>query len=114
MHSEAFAGIRATSPAQVSRCHQLQRGGHMSHVQHIAGRYADIHKWQEDLRADLHRHPEVSMEEERTSQTIIDEVTALGLDATRVGPTGVVSVVANGDGQPVLARAHMDALPARP
>lgn len=86
----------------------------MSHVQHIAGRYADIHKWQEDLRADLHRHPEVSMEEERTSQTIIDEVNALGLDATRVGPTGVVSVVANGDGQPVLARAHMDALPARP
>ena len=78
MHSEAFAGIRATSPAQVSRCHQLQRGGHMSHVQHIAGRYADIHKWQEDLRADLHRHPEVSMEEERTSQTIIDEVNRPG------------------------------------
>ena len=86
----------------------------MSHVQHIADQYEGIRQWQEDLRADLHRHPEVSMKEERTSQTIIDEVTALGLDATRVGPTGVVSVVANGDGQTVLARAHMDALPARP
>ncbi|MDU1351566.1 MAG: hypothetical protein E6943_02420 [Actinomyces sp.] len=50
----------------------------MSHVQHITDQYEGIRQWQEDLRADLHRHPEVSMEEERTSQTIIDEVNRPG------------------------------------
>jgi len=68
-----------------------------------------------DLEAfyvDLHRSPELSMQEEKTSAKIAQRLRALGYDVTeRVGGFGVVGVMRNGKGPTVLLRADMDALP---
>ena len=68
-----------------------------------------------DLEAfyvDLHRNPELSMQEEKTAAKIAQRLRALGYDVTeRVGGFGVVGVLRNGKGPTVLLRADMDALP---
>ncbi|MFC7300588.1 amidohydrolase [Cognatiluteimonas weifangensis] len=61
---------------------------------------------------DLHRHPELSMQERRTAAIAADYIEKLGYAVTRgVGVTGVVGVLRNGDGPTVMLRADMDALP---
>jgi hippurate hydrolase len=66
----------------------------------------------EDLYKDLHRHPELSMQELRTAKIAADALEALGFDVARaVGATGVVGVLRNGEGPTVMLRADMDALP---
>ncbi|GMA23017.1 hippurate hydrolase [Luteimicrobium album] len=68
----------------------------------------------ESIYTDLHRNPELSYAEHRTAGVVADHLTALGLDVrTGVGGTGVVGVLANGDGPTVLLRADMDALPVQ-
>src|SRR5512139_3072561 len=73
----------------------------------------DIVAW----RRDFHRHPELGFEEVRTSGIVAERLKALGLDAVRagVGRTGVVGVLkaARPEGEPVLLRADMDALPVQ-
>lgn len=72
---------------------------------------ASMGDWQEDLYEDVHRHPELSMQEERTAGRIESELAQLGLETRRFGGTGVVAVIENGQGPTVLARADIDALP---
>jgi hippurate hydrolase len=70
--------------------------------------------WQEALYKDFHRNPELSHHEERTSGVVADQLTGFGYEVhTKVGGTGVVGVLANGDGPTVLLRADMDALPVK-
>ena len=69
--------------------------------------------WLRDLYRHFHRHPELSMAEHATADRIEQELTALGLEPQRIGGTGVVAIVGNGDGPTVLARADIDALPLR-
>ena len=64
----------------------------------------------EELYKHFHRHPELSMQEERTAERIEQELRALGLQPQRIGG-GVVAVIENGDGPVVLTRADFDALP---
>ncbi|SEG68682.1 hippurate hydrolase [Actinacidiphila yanglinensis] len=65
-----------------------------------------------DLYQDLHRHPELSFEEHRTADLIATRLRALGCETVEgVGGTGVVGVLARGDGPTVLLRADIDALP---
>jgi amidohydrolase len=64
-----------------------------------------------DIYMDLHRHPELSLQEHRTAQLVQDNLAASGYEVERIGGTGVVGVLRNGDGPTVLARADMDALP---
>lgn len=61
------------------------------------------------FRRDLHRHPELSGEEERTAQAIIAALHELGIEGRRVG----MGVVADIHGpEPLIAlRADTDALP---
>ena len=65
------------------------------------------------MRRDLHRHPELSFEEERTAGVVADALETLGLDVRRgVGGHGVVVELGSGEDGPVVAlRADMDALP---
>jgi amidohydrolase len=64
------------------------------------------------LYRDLHAHPELSMEEVRTSAKLAAEARKLGFDVTTgVGKTGVVAVMKNGPGPVLMLRADMDGLP---
>ncbi|CAM5651281.1 amidohydrolase [Streptomyces tanashiensis] len=63
---------------------------------------------------DLHAHPELSFQEFRTAGIVADRLRQQGWDVTEgVGGTGVVGVLANGEGPVVLLRADMDGLPVQ-
>jgi amidohydrolase len=66
----------------------------------------------EALYKDVHQHPELSMQEERTAAIAAERLRTAGFDVTTgVGKTGVVGLLENGDGPTVMLRADMDALP---
>jgi amidohydrolase len=68
----------------------------------------------ESVYKDIHSHPELSMEENRTAGIAADRLRAAGYAVTTgVGKTGVVGVLRNGDGPTIMLRADMDALPVR-
>ncbi|WP_328721910.1 amidohydrolase [Streptomyces sp. NBC_00247] len=68
----------------------------------------------EDLYKDLHAHPELGLREHRTAGKVSEALRGAGYEVVEgIGGTGVVGVLANGDGPVVLARADMDALPVR-
>ncbi len=70
--------------------------------------------WHLELYEDLHRNPELSFQEVRTSKLVAGRLEALGLTVhSGIGGTGVVGVLSNGPGPVVLARADMDGLPVR-
>jgi hypothetical protein len=69
----------------------------------------------ETLYLDLHRHPELSMHEQRTAATLAAVLRELHFEVTEhVGGTGVVGVLKNGQGPVVLLRTELDALPDCP
>jgi amidohydrolase len=65
------------------------------------------------IRHDLHAHPELGMEEHRTSEIVAKKLESWGIEVHRgVGKTGVVGVLRSGNGPgSVGLRADMDALP---
>jgi amidohydrolase len=64
------------------------------------------------LRREIHRHPELGFEEERTAALIERELDALGITHRRVAKTGVVGVIVGAlPGKVAGLRADMDALP---
>jgi hippurate hydrolase len=68
----------------------------------------------ESFYKDVHSHPELSMEETRTSALAADQLRAAGyVVTTGVGKTGVVGLLRNGDGPTVMLRADMDGLPVQ-
>ncbi len=67
-----------------------------------------------EFRRDLHRHPEISGEEEQTARTIATALKALSPTKilTGLGGHGVAAIFDTGrDGPTVLFRAELDALP---
>ena len=73
---------------------------------------ADYEALLENLFLDFHRNPELSYMETRTAGIIAAQLREAGADVTeRVGGTGVVGIMRNGDGPTVLVRADMDGLP---
>jgi amidohydrolase len=64
-------------------------------------------------RRDLHRHPELAFQENRTAGIVAAALNELGLEVrSGVGQTGVVGLLeGEADGPTVLVRADMDALP---
>src|SRR3954470_24163424 len=66
------------------------------------------------LYTDIHAHPELSMQETRTASLAADRLRAAGYEVTTgVGKTGVVGILRNGNGPPVMLRSDMDALPVQ-
>ena len=65
------------------------------------------------LRRDIHRHPELCFQEQRTSDLIAAKLTEWGIPVIRgLGKTGVVGIVQNGSSpRAVGLRADIDALP---
>ncbi|WP_431813786.1 amidohydrolase [Kocuria sp. cx-455] len=75
---------------------------------------SSLKDWQEELYKDFHSHPELGFHEERTSAIVAKKLNEFGFEVhEKVGPTGVVGVLRNGDGPVVLMRADMDALPVK-
>lgn len=64
-----------------------------------------------DWRRDIHMHPELGFEEQRTSRLVADSLREMGIEVeVGVAETGVVARI--GEGQPAIGiRADMDALP---
>ena len=65
-----------------------------------------------DIRRHLHRHPELSHEEHGTTDFVVQQLQALGLQPTRMPRTGAICDIAGSDPdlKPVALRADMDAL----
>ena len=65
------------------------------------------------LRRDIHAHPELCFQEQRTSDLIAKALTDWGIPIHRgMGTTGVVGIVKNGTSSRALGlRADIDALP---
>ena len=76
----------------------------------LAGLEDRLPPWGEIYR-DLHRHPELSMQEHRTAGIVAQHLRRTGYEVTEgVGQTGVVGILRNGAGPVVLLRGDMDAL----
>lgn len=68
--------------------------------------------YREELYKFFHQHPELSLQEFETSKRIISELESYGVESIqRIGDTGVVAVISNGDGPVVALRGDIDALP---
>lgn len=76
---------------------------------------ADYTAHLEKLFVDFHKNPELSFKETRTAAIMAKELrTVPGIVVTeKVGGTGVVGIMKNGDGPVVLLRADMDGLPLK-
>jgi amidohydrolase len=81
-------------------------------VDEILSGYPGLQAVQEAFYKDLHAHPELSHHEHRTARCVAGELATYGCTVqTGIGGTGVVGLLANGDGPTVLLRAELDALP---
>lgn len=61
---------------------------------------------------DIHLHPELGFQEQRTAAKLAGEMKALGFEVTEgVGKTGIVALYKNGPGPTVMVRTELDALP---
>ncbi|TAN26275.1 MAG: amidohydrolase [Castellaniella sp.] len=87
-----------------------QKGGNDTLLAGLAGLLPDL----EQVYADIHAHPELSMQEKRTADLVAKRLRQTGFEVTAgVGKTGVVGLLKNGDGPVVMLRADMDALPVQ-
>ncbi len=65
-----------------------------------------------ELRREFHKHPELSLNERRTSARIREELDAIGVPYVLVGEFGIIATVTGSQSERVIAlRADMDALP---
>jgi hippurate hydrolase len=79
----------------------------------VEERIARMHEELTGWRRDIHAHPELGFEENRTAGLVADRLRAFGCEVhTGIGKTGVVGVLRVGSGKGAVGlRADMDALP---
>lgn len=83
-------------------------------IGHVRGEVAALRPWLVDVRRDLHQHPELSWQEERTQRVILEQLHAMPdlADVRPIAKTGVTALVTGGmPGPCLLWRADIDALP---
>jgi metal-dependent amidase/aminoacylase/carboxypeptidase family protein len=86
----------------------------MSSVQEVLVGYDGLQAFQEAFYRDLHQHPELSHQEQRTARRVARLLQDCGCTVQAgIGGTGVVGMLSNGEGPTVLLRADMDALPVK-
>jgi amidohydrolase len=67
--------------------------------------------WMVEIRRDLHRHPELGLEEHRTSARVCELLGELAVEHHQMAGTGVVGIIRGGEGPATALRADLDALP---
>jgi len=79
----------------------------------VDDRIVRMHEELTGWRRDIHAHPELGFEENRTAGLVADRLRAFGCEVhTGIGKTGVVGVLRAGSGKAAVGlRADMDALP---
>ncbi|MGH6945532.1 MAG: M20 aminoacylase family protein [Geminicoccaceae bacterium] len=80
----------------------------------IINRIGEFHDEMTVWRRDLHAHPELGFEEQRTSAKVAEQLRSFGLDEVHTGlaKTGVIGVLRVGASERTIGlRADMDALP---
>ena len=80
----------------------------------VINRIADFHDQMRAWRHDLHQHPELALQETRTSAKVQEALRSFGVDEVHAGiaQTGVVGVIrGSAPGGAIGLRADMDALP---
>ena len=64
------------------------------------------------LYKDIHAHPEIAFQEEKTAAKLAAEMRTIGFEVTeKVGQTGLVAIYKNGAGPTIMVRTELDALP---
>jgi len=81
----------------------------MKLIEAIAKNHKELTEW----RQDIHAHPELGFEEERTAKLVAERLESFGCEVHRgIGGTGVVGTLRSGSGTRTMGiRADMDALP---
>jgi amidohydrolase len=80
----------------------------------LLNRLPDLLPSLEATYKDVHSHPELSMQENRTAGLAAKYLEENGYEVTTgVGKTGVIGLMRNGEGPTLMLRADMDALPVR-
>ena len=73
----------------------------------------EVEKFHDEMtiwRRDIHRHPELAFEENRTSNFVAEKLKEFGVEINRgLAKTGVVGTIRNGDGPSIGLRADLDA-----
>ncbi|MBQ7884276.1 MAG: amidohydrolase [Phascolarctobacterium sp.] len=83
-------------------------------INQLADSVKKILPYAEEVYKDLHQHPELSLQENRTSKIVASHLKDAGFQVTEhVGVTGVVGLMKNGDGPTIMLRSDMDALPMK-
>ena len=82
----------------------------------IINRFAELHDEITGWRRDIHAHPELLFDVQRTAALVADKLRSFGVDEVveGLGKTGVVAVIKgnkSGSGRTIGLRADMDALP---
>ncbi len=62
------------------------------------------------LRRDLHAHPELAWQEQRTTTAVADRLTAAGIKVRMLPESGLIAEIGTADGPTVALRADLDAL----
>lgn len=66
------------------------------------------------IRRDLHEHPEISMQEERTIRVVTGKLAAMDIPYEIVPYGGIIGTIeGNGSGKTIILRADLDALPMK-
>lgn len=84
----------------------------------VINRFADFYDEIKAWRHDIHAHPELSFDVERTAGFVADKLASFGVDdvVTGIGRTGVVGIIRGNKGDSkrcIGLRADMDALPIK-
>jgi amidohydrolase len=64
-----------------------------------------------EMRRDLHAHPELAWQEERTTALVADRLGAAGIEVQMLPKSGLIAEVGTAGGPLVALRADLDALP---
>lgn len=78
----------------------------------VLGKSEEINEELIKIRRDIHSHPELGLQEIRTSQLVADKLRELGIEVKKgMALTGVVGLLrGSGEGKTIMLRADMDCL----